>query len=111
MANEVIEKIFGKIDADNSGSICESEMSIAFKDFDGNGDGSVSQDEWVENFVKQFGATPDQALTAFRNLDSTGGGEISLDDLRRLFGRMDIDGNGSVTKDEFFEFWTKLLQA
>jgi hypothetical protein len=111
MANDVIAKIFGKIDADNSGSICESEMSSAFKDFDRDGNGSVSRDEWVENFMQQFGATNDQALTAFKNLDAAGAGEILLDDLIRLFGRMDSDGNGSVTKEEFFEFWVGLLQV
>ena len=38
MANaEVIAKIFSKIDTDNSGSICESELNSAFKDFDQDG--------------------------------------------------------------------------
>lgn len=34
---EVIAKIFCKMDADNSGTICESELSSAFKDFDRDG--------------------------------------------------------------------------
>lgn len=35
--SDVIDKIFNKMDADRSGSICESELSSAFKDFDQDG--------------------------------------------------------------------------
>ena len=34
----VIAKIFGKIDTDNNGSICEAELSAAFVGFDRDGE-------------------------------------------------------------------------
>lgn len=34
---EVVAKIFSKMDADNSGTICQSELNSAFKDFDKDG--------------------------------------------------------------------------
>ena len=42
--------------------------------------------------MAQFGATADQALAAFRNLDTNGTGELSVDQLERLFTSMDADG-------------------
>jgi len=35
--DDVIAKIFGRIDVDNSGSICEAELSAAFLGFDRDG--------------------------------------------------------------------------
>jgi len=36
--DDVIAKIFGKMDVDNSGSICEAELSAAFLGFDRDGE-------------------------------------------------------------------------
>jgi len=36
--DDVIAKIFGKMDTDNSGSICQAEMSAAFVVFDRDGE-------------------------------------------------------------------------
>ena len=57
------------------------------------GNGSVSRAEWIESFTSQFGATSDQAMAAFRNLDSSGSGQMSMDHMKRLFNTMDTDGN------------------
>jgi len=59
----------------------------------------VSRGEWIESFISQFGATSDQALAAFRNLDSSDSGELSADQLKRLFSMMDTDGK--VITDSF----------
>jgi len=61
-----------------------------------SGNGSVSLFEWIESFSKQFGATSDQAIAAFRHLDSSGSGELSVDQLKRLFNSMDTDGTVTV---------------
>jgi len=66
------------------------------------GNGSVSRGEWTESFVTQFGATSDQALAAFRNLDRTGNGEVSVDQLKRLFSAMDVDGKSRRRRNTFF---------
>jgi len=55
----------------------------------------VSRDEWIGSFITEFGASSDQALTAFRNLDSSDSGELSMDQLKRLFSAMDVDGKMS----------------
>ena len=52
----------------------------------------MSRAEWVDSFINQFGATSDQALAAFRNLDPSGSGELSMDQLMRMFSTMDTDG-------------------
>ena len=52
----------------------------------------MSRGEWIESFISQFGANSDQALAAFRNLDSSDSGELSVDQLKRLFSMMDTDG-------------------
>jgi len=65
------------------------------------GNGSVSRGEWIECFVNQFGASSDQAMAAFRHLDSSGSGELSMDKLKRIFSTMDTDGKSNLSKSIF----------
>ena len=69
----------------------------------------MSRGEWVESFASQFGATSDQALAAFRNLDSSDSGELSMDQLKRLFSTMDTDGK-VVTDDKTALYVLSLLR-
>jgi len=81
---------------------CKWICRVIWRDAVQTGNGTVSRGEWIDCFIKQFGATSDQALAAFRNLDSSGSGELSVDQLKRLFSTMDTDGKVIVADEMLF---------
>jgi len=110
MANDaVIAKIFSSMDADGGGSITRAEMDICFKKLDADASGKISRDEWKSAFTSVYGGTGDQAEKLFKYLDKKQAGEISIQSFYDLFAEMDHDKSGDVSKDEFHQFWIKLL--
>lgn len=109
MAEQVISNIFCSLDADGSGAVTKEEMDICFKIFDKDGNGSVSKEEWTAGFVSNFKGSPDQAEKSFKYLDKSAKGEIDIKALYDLFGAMDTNGDGDVSKEEFTAFWLQIL--
>jgi len=108
-ADAVIAKIFTSIDADAGGTITKSEMDIIFKKLDADSSGKISADEWKTAFTSVYGGTGEQATKLFTYLDKSKAGEISIDAFYALFNEMDSDKSGDVSKEEFRQFWLKLL--
>lgn len=106
---EAIDKVFDTIDTDKNGSICKSEMEMAFRLFDKDGNGAISAGEWVKECTSLFKTSEQQATSAFGKLKTNGNGEICLDSFHQLFQGMDSDGDGSISKEEFRKYWTQLL--
>jgi len=108
-AVDVIQKIFACMDADTSGSITRSEMDICFKTLDTDASGRISRDEWRTAFTSVYGGTVEQADKLFIYLNKKAEGEISIQSFYDMFAEMDADGSGDVSKEEFKQFWLKLL--
>lgn len=102
-----IETMFNNIDVDKDGTITKNEMDNLFKILDADGSGTISVDEWSTVFVAKFQGTADQAQKAFGKICQNN--EITTSNFQQMFQAMDLDGNGSVSKDEFFSYWTQLL--
>ncbi|OWF39927.1 hypothetical protein KP79_PYT04264 [Mizuhopecten yessoensis] len=78
---------------------------------DTNKDGSITRHEYVTAATKD---APD--LTAFSHglfdtFDANNDHHLTLDDTTALYDRMDSDGDGFITKPEFYTFWTNVLTS
>ena len=105
---------FETLDVDGSGEITAEDLAALadnrFDGFDTNGDGSVSQDEFVAAHVAR---AEERAAEMFARLDADGDGALSRDVLEsrrggerrgaRMIERFDTDGSGGVSAEEFEE--------
>lgn len=102
---------FEELDADASGEITTEDFAALrdnrFADLDGNGDGSVSEAEFVA--AAQTKAA-ERAAQQFERLDADGDGALSRDVLEnrrgggmgeRMLSRLDEDNSGGVSAEEF----------
>lgn len=118
MLTQMREKMFGKLDADGDGSITKAELEAAPKpegrggkapdaarmlqDFDGDGDGAITQSEMTSGFQRVDARMQSQFLRmqeagGGRGPGGPGGEPPSIDE---MFGKLDADGDGSISKTE-----------
>jgi len=119
MLTQMREKMFSKLDADADGSVTKAELEAApkpegrsggkapnvdrmLKDFDGDGDGAITQSEMSAGFQKIDERMQGQFLqlqeAGGRRGPPPGGGEPPS--AEELFGTLDADGDGSISKTE-----------
>jgi Ca2+-binding EF-hand superfamily protein len=121
----LVTSVFKMFDTDGSGAIdfrefvlglsylhsnrLEDVVELTFRCLDLNGDGSITKAEMRECFQLQ------QRITKFSNLKAGGGQIAGMDSMRGqfsegaraageadvIFEKMDTNGDGSITKDEF----------
>lgn len=105
---------FGTLDADGSGEITSADLATLadnrFGEFDTNGDGSVSEEEFVAVHAAR---AEERAARMFARLDADGDGALSRDVLEmrgggerraeRMIERFDTDNSGGVSAEEFEE--------
>lgn len=103
---------FATLDANGDGSITADDIEALreqrFADIDANGDGQVSRQEFMDHAAAQAG---ERAGTMFDRMDVDGDGSLSRDavearrgpglDAERLISRFDSDGDGAVSEEEF----------
>ena len=102
---------FATLDADGSGEIDASDLEALrqarFAEIDTNGDGKVTQEEFVAHAAAR---SSERAAEMFARLDADGDGSLSRDALEsrgrgnmgeRLIQRADADGSGGVSQEEF----------
>ena len=102
---------FETLDADGSGEITLEDLDALkaqrFAEFDTDGDGMVSSDEFTAHAQARAG---ERAAQMFARLDADGDGMLSRDVLEarmgrgpgdRMLSRFDTDRSGGVSADEF----------
>ncbi|MCH7224703.1 EF-hand domain-containing protein [Haloferula sp. A504] len=104
------EQAFKRADADGDGLLARNEatdimIATRFKALDSNGDGKVSEAEFIAG-----GGTAEK----FKALDPAGAGEVSLAEAQSNpaavehmavpFDEADVNKNGSITLDEFLAY-------
>lgn len=112
---------FESLDADGSGEITVEDLATLadnlFSEFDTNGDGSVSQEEFVAVHAAR---AEERATQMFGRLDADGDGTLSRDVLEmrrgggqrgaRMIERFDNDGSGGVSAAEYEEARAHMLE-
>ena len=113
---KIKEKIFSRLDADGDGKIAETEFTARraeqFGKMDRDGDGSVTLSEMKEaaegrsrRFRKRRGDRGGNVEARLNRADRNGDGVVSKSEFeengRELFKKIDPDGSGQVTLEEF----------
>ncbi|MEM9426831.1 MAG: EF-hand domain-containing protein [Pseudomonadota bacterium] len=109
---------FENLDVDGSGEITADDLTTLrdnrFADMDSNGDGSISEDEFVAN---QLARSEERAARMFERLDADGDGTLSRDVIERgrgggmgerMINRFDVDESGGISAEEFEEARTRI---
>ncbi|MGR3511443.1 MAG: EF-hand domain-containing protein [Paracoccaceae bacterium] len=104
---------FDTLDVDGSGEITAEDLTALrdnrFAELDTNGDGTISQDEFVAG---QAARAEDRAARMFERLDADGDGTLSRDVIEsgrrggmgeRMISRFDEDSSGGISAEEFEE--------
>ena len=118
------QKMFAKVDADGSGGIDKTELQTLvdkvakktgvtststtdelFSKVDTNGDGTVSSDE-LSKSMKDI--MPPPSTMEFAQSRSDTGSSSSTGSSDDLFGKIDTDGSGTVSKDELQSLMDKM---
>jgi len=102
---------FTQLDADGSGEIDASDLEALrnqkFADLDTDGDGAVSEAEFIAHAAD---AAQERAAQMFARMDADGDGSLSMDALQsrggpglseRFLSRADTDGSGGISEEEF----------
>jgi Ca2+-binding EF-hand superfamily protein len=116
-------RIFGFLDADNDGDLSTKEFvedgrymtrqarQGIFRASDANGDGVVSEEEYVRNRI-----ITDEARAILTKMDEDGDGKVTREEFvqncgltgdlpESVFNAFDTDGNGSLVIPEYLRVW------
>merc|ERR1712042_157249 len=104
-----LEPIFEFLDDDGSGGVSAAELKALTVAGDEDGDGVVTAAEFQaawEDIAVGFGVPAEKHSKYFGLVDGVDGtaddGEITEAENSALFGKIDADGNGEISLDEFF---------
>ena len=111
-----LDTAFMQLDADGSGSVTHREfkdglaelgitlphaqMKELIATFDEDGDGDIDYDEFVREFT-DGGADSLADAWSLQSKLAVVDADIAEEDLNDAFGKLDYDGDGSITHDEF----------
>lgn len=104
--------IFAEFDMNNDGKVTKDEIEQSkkarFAAADTNGDVKISSDEAATYITAEIAKrVSDRAARFINNNDADGDGMLSYDEMGmwekqdKMFSRIDVDGDGVVTKKEF----------
>merc|ERR1711872_14343 len=104
-----LEPIFEFLDDDGSGGVSAAELKALTVAGDEDGDGIVTAAEFQaawEDIAVGFGVPAEKHSKYFGLVDGVDGtaddGNITEAENSALFGKIDADGNGEISLDEFF---------
>ncbi|WP_417669415.1 EF-hand domain-containing protein [Roseibium sp.] len=97
------KRLLGQFDLNEDGVITQAEIDEAvaarFAEADSNSDGHVDLTEFKFGFAER---TKDMQVRAFQRLDADGDGTVTIDEFNtmsdRMFSRLDRDGNGELER-------------
>lgn len=113
-SNEGATRLFARLDRDRNGAVTAREFafvrSIDFRRLDRNNDGSLSRQEFIDKRSPPNSVSArarrlrSQRIRRYAEIDSDGDGRIAraeyMDFGRRLFARLDRNGNAELTLSE-----------
>ncbi|XP_069122029.1 uncharacterized protein [Argopecten irradians] len=108
---QMATELFTTTDLNGDLEVSRTEIESSFTKYDENGDGRVSRVEFMD-FVDRY--TPDLhdlGRELYIDYDSNQDHHIDLADFEAYFNKLDTSGDGRVTKDEFVNYWSKLMAA
>ena len=104
---------FEELDANSDGKLTRAEiethMQMRFEGADTDADGVLSKDELLARLKKGQSERAEKYVNHMLDRhDANGDGALSLEEMKarhdgKMFGRMDADQDGAVTKQEFEE--------
>ncbi|KAL3871331.1 hypothetical protein ACJMK2_039338 [Sinanodonta woodiana] len=105
----LINILYLKADRNFDGQITAPELDDVFHGFDQNGDGSVNETEFTGLWVLLTKQPMELAVAFFHLADLTDDAVIDNRDLRPLYHVFDLNGDGSVTPNEFRDKWVDII--
>ncbi|XP_062596781.1 uncharacterized protein LOC134258267 [Saccostrea cucullata] len=100
------QNIFHKvINTNNDGVFSRQELDKEFVKYDINGDGRVSRHEYTEYVTINTPSLRQFSHALYDDYDVSGDHHLDKHDYDMYYAKVDADGDGSVTEDEFFNYW------
>ncbi|XP_033728842.1 uncharacterized protein LOC117317977 [Pecten maximus] len=109
IVNTEVDLLWNSVDHDSSGNLDEADLSNIFKKYDDDGNGQISQREFMSHFSNNSANLNIISEGLFYELDMDDDNSITGSDMQRYYDKIDVDSNGEVNKNEFDVFFRKSL--
>lgn len=106
----LINILYLKADANLDQTITQAELADVFHGFDKNGDGNVTNAEFVELWKALTGQTTELADAYFHLADITDDKVINQADYGLLYHVFDLNSDRKVTAQEFAKKWEDIIR-
>jgi len=106
----MINTLYYKADINMDGIITEPELFSVYQGLDVNGDHQVTQDEFVGLWSELVQQTKEMATAYFFMADLDDNGVINNDDIKPVYIRFDVNGDGQVEAEEFNLKWQQIYR-
>ncbi|KAL3882789.1 hypothetical protein ACJMK2_029152 [Sinanodonta woodiana] len=102
-----VRKLFQAVEGNSTaGYITEDRVHELFFQFDLNGDGHVSEQEFLKEWSILNLGREDHASFLFQQVDTDRDGQLSQNpDISRVYSFFDTNGDHRVSEDEFLTIW------
>ncbi|XP_046376348.1 uncharacterized protein LOC124149046 [Haliotis rufescens] len=104
----VIENVWLSSDDNGDGIFERFELTLVFAHYDENGDKIVTHHEYMDS-VPAHSTLREYSHAVFKEFDANDDHLLDTPDIDLVYGKMDLDGNKEVSKDEFTAYWMNIL--
>ncbi|XP_048245447.1 uncharacterized protein LOC125376924 [Haliotis rufescens] len=104
----VIENVWLSSDDNGDGIFERFELTLVFAHYDENGDKIVTHHEYMDS-VPAHSTLREYSHAVFKEFDANDDDLLDTPDIDLVYGKMDLDGNKEVSKDEFTAYWMNIL--
>ncbi|XP_052674733.1 uncharacterized protein LOC128156586 [Crassostrea angulata] len=106
---EHIDKYWTSSNTDNDDVLSVAELHTILAYYDLNNDGTITRHEYTTFLSAQTPELLSYAHALYDIYDADGDHHLGMQDLDKLYAKMDIDGDGTVSKTDFYNFWNQIL--